>query len=74
MKVGDRMKRYKIEHILVDKKYHAVVVVAKDKTEAIALARQMDKDHFEESEEVVTHEWKAQSEWSLSTMLKSLFG
>ncbi len=68
------MRRYKVEHTIVNKKYRSVMVEAKDSIEAIALARQMDDSHFEESEQVHAHEWKTKGEWSFSLMLKSLFG
>jgi hypothetical protein len=68
------MKKFKVEHTLTEKKYRSVVVVAKDREEAISLARQMDKDHFEDSEEMTAHEWKASSGWSFSLILKSLLG
>ena len=68
------MKRYKVEHTVVDKKYRAVMVEAKNETEAISLARQLDDDHFEESEQVAAHEWTTRREWSFSLILKSLFG
>lgn len=68
------MNKYKVEHTIIDKSYRAVVVEAKDSTEAIMLARKIDDCDFEESEQMLAHEWKTTSGWSFSLMLKSLFG
>ena len=68
------MKKYKVEYTIVDKKYRSITIEAKDSAEAISLAKQVEHNNFEESEEVVAHEWKTQGEWTISSILKNLFG
>ena len=67
------MNKYKVEYTVVDKKYRSVTIEAKDSAEAISLARQIEHNNFEESEEVVAHEWKVKSQWTISSVLKGLF-
>ena len=67
------MKKFKVELMRIEKQYASTVIEAENKEEAIEKARNVDLDTFYEKEKVVSHEWKAQSNWSFYNALMSIF-
>ena len=67
------MKNYKVQVVHVKKDYGVVTIEATSKKEAIAKAQELQWDGFDAAEKVVSHEWKAQTEWSFYDMITSFF-
>ena len=59
------MKTYKVEFEKVDKHYARVTVHAENRKQALALARDMKEEDFEETESIQATQWSAKKTWSI---------
>ena len=64
---------YKVEMVDIRKKYASIQIEAENEKEAIAKARQLQREDFDEVESAEQTTWEVKSEWSLSKFLSSLF-
>mgnify|MGYP005658305909 CR=1 FL=1 len=64
---------YKVEMVDIRKKYASIQIEAENEKEAIAKARQLQWEDFDEVEAAEQTTWETKSEWSLSKFLSSLF-
>lgn len=63
------MKTYKVELIKVNKEYISVVVDAENRKSALAIAKGMKQEDFDETETVQATEWRVKKDWSLLDLL-----
>tara|TARA_Y100000114_G_C11620652_1_gene259504 strand:- start:3 stop:206 length:204 start_codon:yes stop_codon:yes gene_type:complete len=63
------MKTYKVELIKVNKEYISVVVDAENRKSALAIAKGMKQEDFDETEAVQATEWRVKKDWSLLDLL-----
>ena len=64
------MKEYKVEFVKIDKQFASVKVCAASRKEALALARNMQEEDFEETESVQAKEWIVRKNWSIWDFFK----
>lgn len=64
---------YKVEMVDIRKQYASIQIEAENEKEAIAKARQLQREDFDEVEAAEQTTWEVKSEWSLSKFLSSLF-
>ena len=64
---------YKVEMVDIRKQYASIQIEAENEKEAIAKARQLQREDFDEVESAEQTTWEVKSEWSLSKFLSSLF-
>jgi len=57
------MKTYKVEFLKIDKRYKSVLVNAESRKAAIAMARDMRDEDFDETETVQATECKTRKIW-----------
>ena len=60
---------YKVEVIQIKKSYASVVVDANSRREALAKARSMAEDEFDETENTEQVQWGIKREWNLLDFL-----
>lgn len=60
---------YKVEVIQIKKSYASVVVDANSRREALAKARSMSEDEFDETENTEQVQWVTKREWNLLDFL-----
>ena len=66
-------KTYKVEMVDIRKKYASIQIEAENEKEAIAKARQLQWEDFDEVESAEQTTWQTKSEWSMAKLLSSLF-
>ena len=66
-------RTYKVEMVDIRKQYASIQIEAENEKEAIAKARQLQREDFDEVESAEQTTWEVKSEWSLSKFLSSLF-
>ena len=59
------MKAYKVEFEKVNKHYARVTVHAENRKQALALARDMKEEDFEETESIQAVQWNVKKVWSI---------
>lgn len=59
------MREYKVEFVKIDKKFASVRVCAANRKEALAIARNMQEEDYEETESVQAKEWIVRKTWSI---------
>ena len=59
------MREYKVEFVKIDKHFASVRVCAGSRKEALALARSMQEEDYEETESVQAKEWIVRKTWSI---------
>ena len=57
------MKTYKVESLKIDKRYKSVLIDAESRKAAIAMARDMRDEDFDETETAQATEWKTKKIW-----------
>ena len=60
---------YKVEVVQIKKSYASVVVDANSRREALAKARSMSEDEFDETENTEQVQWITKREWNLLDFL-----
>lgn len=58
------MKTYKVEYVKVKKQFASTTVQADNKKSALDMARSINQEDFEETEQIDGFEWKVKQVWS----------